>query len=59
MALRKQAIDNVLRFFTETILITNFIFKIRLDYEIKQLTQNFLQFTKVFVIYFIFKNSAM
>ena len=41
MALQKQTIDNVLRFFTETTLVTNFMFKTRFDYEIKQLTQKF------------------
>ena len=59
MALWKQTIDNVLRFFTETLLVTNFIFKTGLDYEIKQLSQKVLQFTKVFAIYFIFKNSRI
>ena len=39
MALWKQTIDNVLRFFTETLLVTNFVLKTGLDYEIKQLSQ--------------------
>ena len=59
MALWKQTIDNVLRLFTETLLATNFIFKTGLDYEIKQLSERVLQFTKLFAIYFIFKNSRM
>ena len=51
MALRKQTINNVLRFFTKSVLVTNFPFKTGLDYEIKQLSkvfynlQKYLQFT--------------
>ena len=59
MTLWKQTIDNVLRFCTETLFVTNFIFKIGLDYEIKQVSKKLLQFTKVFAIYFIFKNSRI
>ena len=46
-------------FFTKTLLVTNFPFKTRLDYEINQPSKEVLQFTKVFAIYFIFKNSRM
>ena len=42
---------------TKTLLVTNFPFKTGLDYEIKQLSKEVLQFTKVFAIYFIFKFS--
>ena len=59
MALRKQTIDHELRFFTKTLLVTNSLFKTGLDYEIKQLSKEILQFTKIFAIYFIFKKSRM
>ena len=45
--------------FTNTLLVTNFQFKTGLDYEINQPSKEILQFTKVFSIYFIFKNSGM
>ena len=59
MALWKQTIDNELSFFTKTLLVTNFSFKTGLDYKIKQLSKEILQFTKVFAIHFIFKNNWM
>ena len=55
----KQTISNVLTFFTKTLLVTNFPFKTRFYYEIKQLSKEILQFTNIFAIYFIFKNSRM
>ena len=45
--------------FTKTFLVSNFPFKAGLDYEIKQLSKEILQFTKVFAIYFIFKKGRM
>ena len=44
---------------TELLLITNFLLKTALDYEIKQLSKESFQFTKVYATYFIFKNSRM
>ena len=58
MALQKQTINNVLKFFTRTLLVPNFPFKTGLD-EIRQLSKEILLFTKVFANCFIFKNSRM
>ena len=38
------------------LLVSNFPFKNGLDYELKQLSKEALQFTGAFTIYFIFKN---
>ena len=47
ISLWKRTTDNVSRPFTETLFVTNFMFKTGLDYEIKQLSKKVLQFTKV------------
>ena len=47
------------RQYIKILLVTNFSFKAGLDYKIKQQSKEILQFTKVFPIYFIFKNSRM
>ena len=57
MVLRNQ--KNDFRALIQTLLVTNFPQKNRLVYEIKQLVKEVIQFTKVFAIYFIFKNSKM
>ena len=55
----ESKLNNLLKFFIKILLVTNFPFKSGLEYEIKQLNKEILQFTKVFATYFIFKNSRM
>lgn len=59
MVLWKQIKNNNLRGFIYTLFVTSFPLKNREDYQTKQLSKKFLQFTKVFAIYLIFKNSTM
>ena len=58
MALWKQT-KQCIKVFAKVLLVTNFPFNFGLDYKKKQLSKEFLQFAKVFAIYFIFRNNRM